>query len=94
MVRIIEKSPSGVNREDRISKLIKIAKDLYPGIKILTNSVCLEASFGTNSDVDMVVSPDYNMICVFRKIYLEKAVKLAGEYERSGEEEFSVKKNY
>ena len=83
MVRIIEKSPGEIKREDRISKLVKIAKDVYPKAKISPNPIYIQLGFGTNSDVDMMVFSDNNMIYVYRKIYLEQAVKLAGAYERS-----------
>ena len=95
MVKIIGQTEEELKARERLSKLVQIAKQVFPKVRVST----LE-----NNRYYLSVNLQEGLISVHllggREIYafstalLQPAVKLAKAYEKSGEPEFTIKKQY
>lgn len=93
MVRIEDISESDIRSREKHTTLVGIAKELF-GEKSVVSDPRLSHAFWCQSDKIMVYITVKNQIIVSDRAYLEDAVKLAREYERRTEEDWTVKRDY
>lgn len=100
MVKIVERSEEEKKKKQRISKLIQIANESLEGkfkanSSIFSGISLFKEPYETADHSAMYVSLlGENEILVKNPNYLDTAIKLAEAYEKSGEPEFTVKKDY
>lgn len=95
MVKILENTETIESQEERDSRLAKIVKKIFPQVE--TNSP-IGGQFGVlfkeDKFVQIYVYSNRNYIRVTNKKHFNKALKIAEQYEKIGEPEFTVKKDY
>ena len=97
MVKIVGKEQTEIAREQRASKLVDILNENFGERFSETPLNPYTAQvYDKNIKSKHAFSIDFsdNQIKVSRSEYLGDAVRLAEIYEKSGEPEFTVKKNY
>lgn len=98
MVKLIGKSTKEIANEERESKLVNIAKEVFgEKFNVLNNfsyTIHLQEKDKFNIPIVVGIFPNQNKIRVMYSNYLKDAINLAKAYETSGELEFTVKKDY
>ena len=96
MVKVADESPEEIARETRLSKLAVIAKDFLPHATSVHSwggyYIMIHFDDTGQSKIDIYLNE--NVMNVKSQRYLDYAVKLAENYERLGEPEFTVKRRY
>ncbi len=96
MVKVIDLSPEEIAREERLSKLAKMAKEVVPHVKQVRawGGYYIDLDFGDTGRSEISVRLNANTINVNSPKYFDDAMKLAKSYERFEEPEFTLKCNY
>ena len=99
MVKVIKRSHKELEKEARLNKLEKIAREVcgekfdintaIGNIYLYSKQLILK-----NPDIHVYLMTGQNIILVSDPNYLNDAIKLAKTYEASDESEFIVKKYY
>ncbi len=95
MVKILDLNNEEMKERERLSKLVQIAKEVFPQAKVSTlenhyNYLSVNLQEGTIS-VHLLGGRE---IYANSKFLLYPAVRLAEAYEKNSEGEFTVKKQY
>ncbi len=95
MVKILEISEALESTEERESRLVLITQKIFPHAEIHSP---VGGEFGIlfkkDKFVEIYIYPNRNCIRVTHKKYFNKALKIAKKYEKIGESEFTIKKDY
>lgn len=98
MVKIIGLTEEEIIERQRLSKLVAITQQVFPETRVRTldnHYNYLSLNFPGDQGGEITVHLlTRNEIYVYNISHLNQAVKLAEAYERSGEQEFTVKKLY
>ncbi len=98
MVKILENAKTIESQEERDSRLAKIVKKMFPQLKILSPVGGQFGIFFKDQDekepAPIYVYPNRNYIRVINQKYFNKALIIAKKYEKIGEPEFIIKKDY
>ena len=95
MVKVVELTKKEIEERERISKLIEITRDVFPtndAINFVGGSIFIIPDSTINDSI--CVCPYRNLINVPNRHLFDYALNLAEEYEKRGESEFTVKKEY
>ena len=100
MVKVVERDPEDLKNEDKTGKLPSILNKNF-GTRFSVNRDFSPSWFAVrdrraerNVSLAFHIYPTNNRIDVYSEKYLEDAVELATLYEKSGEQEFTVRKTY
>lgn len=96
MVKVIGLSKDEVERRERASKLVEITKEVLGSEAKIDDSPYSFFSVYPNPKIKspIYVIPNDNFIIINDPKLLDYALGLANSYERTGEPEFTVKKDY
>ncbi len=95
MVKIVGLSKDEIREQGRISKLERITKRLLPQAKVTSGASAIDIYI--EGDLVLLAYEDINkkfLINVYQPQAFESAIKIAEAYEKAGEPEITVKKNY
>jgi hypothetical protein len=95
MVKVVGLSEEEIKQQKRISKLEGIAKEVFPNVRVESNGLGISV---TKEGSLMLLYGLLRSIDQFMHVYtpevFEGAVKLAEAYEKVGEPEITIKKEY
>ncbi len=95
MVKILENTKTIESQEERDSRLSKIVKKIFPRVEIGSPVFGQFGVFFKEDEFAQIyVFLNRNYIRVTNKKYFNRALKIAKKYEKIGEAEFTIKKDY
>ncbi len=101
MVKVVEKDPRDLQREERASKLASMVTshldNFIVNVQLSPASLAVRRvvqASPSSTRLAFHIYPLDNRIDVYASEYLNDAVRLAEIYEKAGEPEFIVKKDY
>ena len=97
MVKIVDKDPKEIEYEERTNRLIALTRNVLPeNYRVGTFSDTLFLVYAQDAAFDsmLCIHTVSNKIRINHPSSLETAIELARAYEKVGEPEFTVKKDY
>ena len=94
MVKVIDKTPDEIVRDERVSRLVGLTKQISPlNMGVVPSEGRIEV-FSLDGKKIVHIRPYENFMEVDSPDYFEYALQLAKTFESKGEGGFTLKRNY
>jgi len=94
MVKVIDETPQNQSKLDERRKLEKLAKENF-GDEVNFSSTCLGNAFSVGKNQEVFFYGNEPQLDIKDKLYFDRAMKFAQDYEREfGSEEVVIKTDY